>query len=181
MSLREKIEQNPTAAAIGAVVVLVIAIAVIALQSGLLGGSRGTGVREAYFLDTGTKQIFRGGISEQAPIKAPSGKEGVRAFIYTCGECADDYAGLDEAGVQGADAFIGYTQRLDPKAKKMLEKAKAAGQDLMMVEMQLSQNGYQYSDAKATKWVSQNSRAGMGVVQSVQSKCPDGAKMCIAR
>ena len=183
MGLREKIDQNPNGAAIVAVAVLVVAGLVIALQMGIFGGGSGArGTGKAYFLDTGSGNIYRGPISEVAPVKAPSGKDGVRAYIYSCSECSDDYSEMNADAIKSAGAFIAYTERLHPKMKAKLVKAKASGADPMMLEMQIMQTGMQYGNATATKWIGANSPAGYQVISQATQQCGgERAKQCIPK
>ncbi|QDU34214.1 hypothetical protein KS4_22790 [Poriferisphaera corsica] len=182
MGLREKIDQNPNGAAIVAVAVLVVAGLVIAMQMGIFGGAASGGTREAYFLDTGSGMIYRAGAGEMAPIKAPSGKDGVRAYIYSCNECADDYAELNADTIKTEGAFLAYTERLHPKMKAKLEKARASGADPMMIEMQIMQGGMQYGNVTATKWVGANSPGGYQVVSQATQQCAgERAKQCVPR
>ena len=97
--------RNPVVAVV-AVVVLIVALFIILRQFGT--GTRGN-PSDAFWYDVEKKTLFphEGVIS---PIEAPSGGQGVRAFVYACKSCDDDN-----------DRFIGYLQRYTEEGKQYLE------------------------------------------------------------
>lgn len=70
----------------GVVVVIVAIAGFILIRSN--GGSEALG---SWYYDLGTGELFVGPDSAIAPIEAESGvNQGVRAYIYTCGDCSSE-------------------------------------------------------------------------------------------
>ena len=113
--------KNPVVAAV-AVIVLVVALYIILRQVGL--GGRGN-PSDAFWYDVDKGVLFphEGATS---PIEAPSGGEGVRAYVFACTSCDDD-----------SDRFIGYMERYTPEGKRILaeEEAKAPTERNPMARM----------------------------------------------
>lgn len=87
MSVRDWLNNNSTVVTAAAICVLVVALGVMLLTQ------RGPGpgaLRDAYFWDLETQEPFVASITEVPPIEAPSGGRGVRAYLYTCGECTPE-------------------------------------------------------------------------------------------
>jgi transcription elongation factor Elf1 len=85
MSLRDRINENPTG-------VIAVAIVLLAGASGLyqwLG--RSPNVRGGVqYKDTVTGELFLGPADETPPITSPAGNEAVVVYMYGCGGCGDD-------------------------------------------------------------------------------------------
>lgn len=90
--------QDPKIGGTVAAVLLITAVTLILTQK---GDSRGFVVTGAYYYDLNTKKLFDGPREELLPIDAPSGplqaaepadigkKAGVKAYVYSCGECKE--------------------------------------------------------------------------------------------
>ncbi len=77
--------KNPVVAII-AVIILIVAIVLIAKNmSGDSGGVQRSG--DGFWYDTGSKKLFGASSIEMPPIKAPSGSEGVLAYVFAKGSC----------------------------------------------------------------------------------------------
>jgi len=91
MSIRDKLNNSPAAATIGAIVLLVLCLGLVIY---MFGGGAATDVERTYYLDTNTGEIFTSEDS-QKPTEAPSGPNdegapaGYRANIYGCNSCGD--------------------------------------------------------------------------------------------
>lgn len=89
MSIREYLNNRAGLATGGAIVILLVTLGVIALQ--MRGPS--TPGTDVYFWDVEENEAFAA-TNQPSPMTAPSGNEGVRAYLYTCGECtADEWFG----------------------------------------------------------------------------------------
>jgi len=74
---------------------LAIGLILVAAVIFVIGRVRRPGhaiVGEMYY-DLGSRELFVGPSDVLAPIEAPSGGEGVRAFVFACGQCADPFKG----------------------------------------------------------------------------------------
>ena len=106
--------KNPVVAAI-AVIVLVVALFFILRQLGL--GTR-SDPAEAFWYDVDKGVLFPH-VGAVSPIEAPSGGEGVRAFVFACNSCDDDN-----------DRFIGYLERYSEEGKGIIEDGVANNDQL---------------------------------------------------
>jgi len=120
MNIRNKLNNNPAAATIGAVVLLVICSGVMLYT--LSGGGR-AGPDSVYFFDAEEGTVFTA-TPERGPIAAPSQGEdpsdpkGFRARLYACGECGD-YDGMTMQEVKDAGGSVVYiTRSRNPDAKQ---------------------------------------------------------------
>lgn len=87
MQIRQWINDNATAMLIVALGLVVVAGGVLYFQ--LFDSGPGS-IRAVYFLDMETQEVFEQPPGTLAPVSAPSGGQGVRAHLYTCGECEPD-------------------------------------------------------------------------------------------
>ena len=106
MNVREWLNNNSNVATSAAIVLLVVALTVLYFQA---GGRGDIGAREVYFMDMDTGEFFTGRLDAIPPIEAPSGGRGVRANLYTCGEC--------EPG-----EWFGYLETYTSQAKRQYEE-----------------------------------------------------------
>jgi len=147
-----------------AVVLLLIGVGLIVVRGG--GDSRTSGgpaPESLYYLDLQSGKLFEGPTDAVASIPAPSGGDGVRAFVYTCGECTE------------AELVVGYVQQLNDKAIK-------ASRDLEGLEEERRQALYgviQQGTFVARKpgagvdpqWMSSGTPGGAEVMQSFRTIC----------
>ena len=108
---RNAMGKNPVVAVI-ALVVLAVALFIIIRTLGGGGGTRGN-PSDAFWYDLQTGKLFphEGAVS---PIEAPSGGQGVRAYVFACKSCDDDN-----------DRFIGYLERYTAEGKRIFEAEQA--------------------------------------------------------
>lgn len=88
----------------GVVIAVVLALAVVLYFVLTADPPRGTprsARTQMWFYDTDTKQLFPGPAKERPPIAAPSGKEGLRAYVFSCGACTED------------EWFVAYLEKYD--------------------------------------------------------------------
>lgn len=106
MSMREWLNNNSTLVASVAVVVLVVALGVVFFQQ---RGPGYGGASEVYFWDLEREEPFPHSVDVIPPIEAPSGGRGVRAHLYTCGEC-------------NPAEWFGYLETHTEEAKRIYEE-----------------------------------------------------------
>ncbi len=88
-----------------AALVLIVGIGLIVVRGAGGPDRRGAPAPQSnYFYDLGTGELFTQPVAALPPVTAPSGGEGVRAFVFTCGECTP------------SQLVVGYLQRLNEKA-----------------------------------------------------------------
>lgn len=148
--------KNPVVAVI-AVIVLIVAVVIIFRQLGVGAGGIG-GPKDAYWYDLDTGKLFPHK-AVTPPVKAPSGGEGVRAYVYACTSCDDK-----------SDRFIGFLERYSDEGKKILEEGPTADSGPMYrVEAMEHSEVRREADAE---WVSgANMEEAMALRQEHQTKC----------
>jgi hypothetical protein len=157
--------------------VVAILITVLSMAS-LLWNSRGAGSSQAlrsYYYDLGSEKpegldrLFPGERSAIAPIASPSGKQGengelmgVRAMVYSCGECTDR-----------SSLFIGYLETLTPPARLAMEKLReAAGGPPNLQMMATAESGTLVRSLEGKdQWYPRRSPEGMTIVNAARSHC----------
>lgn len=107
MSVRQWLNDNPQVTVAVTLVVVVGALMVMAIQ---FRGAGTSAAREVYFWDVQADEAYVAPEDAVPPIEAPSGGEGVRAHLYTCGECV-------------AEQWFGYLETYTPEARRQYETA----------------------------------------------------------
>lgn len=163
MALRETLNRNPWIAVVVAIAIL--AGALIVLSQTIAGGGSGPVTGAGYWFDTGSGELFTAPATSNlhgyvAPIEAPSGSTGVRAFVSACGSCDNEseriitYQSLTEAGI----ALAAKTE-IDFKTGEQL-----------MAESIVS------ADAKT--WVPLDSQDGRRIVNRAAEQCGETKTTC---
>lgn len=153
MSLREWVNNNSMVGTILAVVVLAVALGVVALQ--FRGPGPGTET-QVYFWDMETGELFAGGANEAPPIEAPSGGEGVRAHLFSCGACTPE-------------EWFGYLERHTEEARR-LQEDRTVRPDDPDVRAFLQEN-HLIRELGEDRWVSMTSSAGQRIQREVRERC----------
>ena len=138
--------RNPVVALI-AVIILIVAIIMIAKNMSGGGGGVGASETRVFWYDTGTNKLF-GAPPNISPIEAPSGSNGVSAFVFASGSC-------DNAG----DRFIAYLEMFPNKDAIMA----AQGFERMPLMEEALVRGVDDED-----WVLKNSLEGAEVMAGGQ-------------
>ena len=121
---------------------------------------RAARVVDVYFMDTADGSLFVGKSDELPPIVAPSGKDGVRAFVFACGDCGDESA-----------RFTGWLETYTPEAKKAIETP-AEGPEGGMDNYEIVETGHLVASPTSNgQWFMANSENGMKLMDTVQAKC----------
>lgn len=174
MRLREKSEKKTSLVPIVAATLFVIALGFVIMYA--MRGSNRAEYSGAYFYDMGSGTIFANSNSEPPPIPAPSGPYqgefgGVRAYIYTCGECVD-YHGMTVDEVKAEGGIIAWLETFNPEVKqKLVDGRIAGGADVIANELLVK--GVNESD-----WVPAISPSGIRL-RDTNGLCSDGqSKPC---
>lgn len=150
---------------------LVIAAVALLVGVGLIvarGGGpdrRGVPGPEAHFyydLDTG--ELFTESVTRTPPITAPSGGEGVRAFVFTCGQCAS------------SQLVIGYLQKLSGQAIEATDQLTNVDEDKRHPLYAQIQGGTFVAVApeagQPPRWLPAVSPESKAIIQSYLTICP---------
>ncbi|MFG0249180.1 MAG: hypothetical protein ACF8OB_09865 [Phycisphaeraceae bacterium JB051] len=157
MNLREWMNQNSAVVTIIAVVLLLVSLGVIIMT---LTPQRAARVVDVYFMDTSDGALFIDKSDQLPPIVAPSGKDGVRAFVFSCGDCGDE-----------SSRFIGWLETYTPEAKKAIETP-AEGPEGGMDNYEVVENGHLVAAPNSNgQWVMANSEPGFKIMDNVQTNC----------
>lgn len=176
MKLREFMNNNPAIVTVGAVVVLVVALGI--LFSSMGGGGSGQTIRELYFYDLNTNELFVGDAQQYPPIEAPSGpmdgghNAGVRAVVFGCGDCSE------------SNRYIAWLETYTMDVKQKLETPRQPGEnydpameaDMMM----MMEDGHLVRSPDGGDWYPYNSPEAQQIFVAAQEKCQDGRpKQCL--
>lgn len=112
--LREAIHRNP------AVVIVAVVILIASLWWHVLEPITGNGARRAFYFDLETSRLFTQRTGLLAPIKAPSGGDGVLAIVMSCGSCDD-----------ASQRYIGWIEKYSDAFKQNEAAQRHRDPDLM--------------------------------------------------
>ncbi|MEX0777734.1 MAG: hypothetical protein WD042_18680 [Phycisphaeraceae bacterium] len=157
--MRDWVNNNSAVVTVGAVVLLLISLAVIVYSTKSSSGVRNYKI---YFYDLNSGQLFAEESTKLPPIDTPTGKDnGVWAFVYGCGDCSE------------ANRFIGYLQKLTPEMKEAQLKAQSGETGEMMppYEGDMDQ-GTLIRLKDSGEWVPMYSEEGQKIMTSIEGKCP---------
>jgi len=136
---------------------------------------------DVWYYDLNTGELFPEKSNRIPPVETPSGPvgsqdmpAGVRAYVFSCGECTRD------------EMYIGWLEMFTKEAKEKIEATRQGGEDgeyvpddmMMMEEMmweegQLIQAGKTLDVEEELKsgWVSQNSDPAFMIMEVAQGRC----------
>lgn len=157
--VREWVNRNSAIVTIGAVVVLILSLGTIILSQ---GGRAPVRPVDVYYYDVGTGDLFQEKNTLIPPISAPSGKPGVRAYVFACGDCGDD-----------SKRFIGWLEMYTPDAKRIMTSPPTEAENMDAFEVM--ERGHLISVPGNNEWVSMSSEEGFEIMDSIQNKCGEGA------
>jgi hypothetical protein len=174
MGLRESINQN--SAVVTIITLLILIACVVFIVRGLWGG-RTAKAGDVYYYDLNTGKLFFSAASMEELIEAPSGAgpdgkpAGVRAYIISCGKCAN-YDGMSADEVEQAGGFLAYLH-YTPKPPPMAEGPAGMGPAL---------HGLPDAQLRAVaggSWVSASSPEGDRLIAAVKEHCAGGGDVSI--
>lgn len=144
MGVREWLNNNP-GAAVGSVTALLLVALVVLFWS--WGGSSQRAA--AYYWDLEDGVVFTARPGQEPPIEAPSGGPGVRAQLYTCGECTPaEWFGVLETR---PDASLGLAEA-DEEAGRLIRALRGG-------------------EVRGSGWVAFDSPEGEAILSSVYEQC----------
>lgn len=167
MSLREWMNSNAGPALIGAGVLLAFGLGLILWH----GVGSGTGVLgdQAYYHDPTSDAFFVADRQALPPITTPAGGEdGLRAHIYSCGECPPDIEGVSMRELEETGAFVNHLERYTIEAKSALEdEASLSPGEADVLRVQ----GRELQPAGDAQWVPGESPTAMAIEEAADERC----------
>lgn len=156
--------KNPVVAVV-AVIIIVVAV-ILMLRSGSGAGTGGAGATAVPWYDTGTSKLYgQTELSAIPPVKAPSGEEGVRAFVFSCTNCSDK-----------SSQFIAYLEKYAPEARAEYEKLRSSED---MPARAAAQQNTMVRGEDDTEWVERMTDEGQAIIFSAADQCaPSPAQPC---
>lgn len=157
MKMLDRLQEKPAVTV--AVLLALIAVCwgyIILRASGtsILGGNR------VYFLDLQTADLFDAPANSKSPMTAPSGGEGVRAYVFACGSCAD-----------ASQRFVAYVEKFSEQAAAELKRPTAER------NMEVYEKGHLVAAAPVQgiqpQWLSIDHRGASQVTESPWQRCDD--------
>jgi len=107
-----------------------------------------------YFYDLQDKKLYNEKSGVEAPVKAPSGGEGVLAAVYACGSCDNE-----------ADHFIAYLSRNSDTYMAALASREP-------IPAEVSRQGTLVRATNGSEWFPAPSPQGMQLTESLRTRCP---------
>lgn len=172
MGIREKINKDPKIGAVVVAAVLGLAVVLYFVMSSSDDKPRPMQT-QSYYYDVDSKKLFAAPSNQNAPIKAPSGGEGVIAWVYSCdGDCSDP-----------AKLKVGSLVKFTDEAKAAMDRANEEfkkNSDWKMPEedRRLSVDGKVISAPDPIEWIPIKTKEGTDIRQLAPMKvCPNGPKV----
>lgn len=137
-----------------------IAIAAAILVIALFFLTRGGNVpvrnmHHGYFYDLQTSEVYHYTGSNVAPVTAPSGGVGVRAWVFSCESCENTES-----------HFVGYLQKYTEQAKTVLDAGRQPEGDIEAMML------LRLPEGDESSWVTRNSAQGQQIRDAVVTHCP---------
>ena len=142
--------KNPVVAVIA---VIVLIVAVVLIVKNMSGGGPKVQVGDVFWYDTGDKKLYPAPQTELPPMTAPSGQEGVMAYVFTEGSCdnanerfigflekhPDKEAFKQAGGLEGRIALLERRLVRRPEDAEWIAAGTPEGQELTNMIMQYKQ------------------------------------------
>lgn len=157
MSVRDLVQDRRWGVAV-AVLLLLIAVSLLATRS----RRTVTGGTQRWFYDVQTGELFVYAGAEPAPVTAPSGGEGVQAFVFACGECTE------------SNRRIGYLEKYTPEGLAYLKNSP-------LDEEGAADPGYlvgHITEDGSILWVKSGSAQGRMITEQYRGRCQEKPKIC---
>lgn len=180
-AIRAWLNRHPVAGAGLATTLLAVCLVYFVLNATATMG----GPSKCYYFDLASGRLFTAPSGQLLPIASPSSDAavtsdlpsgGVRAYVFTCGDCGDRKS-----------RFIGYLQTHNPRTLERMSRGGHGGHStstaLKLLYLQESADGLLIrafnSDANQAEgdWVPERSPQGASVYQSVSMRCGDGGRI----
>lgn len=116
-----------------------------------------------WYFDLNSGELVTADSKELPPITLDSGHLAVLAYVYACGECANE-----------SNRFIGYLERYTDSFKEDVRAGRPPGQgDAMEARMAAVEVAAAPRDGESPQWVAMMSPAASHI-RNVGQRCPDG-------
>ena len=150
MNLRDWLNQNSALATVVAVIVLIFALGAIVWQNKKPSHKI---TKYQWYYDTGSGKLFPDAFGKLAPIKAPSGEDGVTAFAFWCDGCDSEPEILYLTRYTEESKAMMLEQR-ELMRKRAEEMGKKLGNVPMMDPMMMRMGGQETASVDdPTDWV----------------------------
>ncbi len=176
MGLRDTLNNNSAVVTVGAVAILVMALGILFYsQSGGTSG-RVNVPQERYFYDLKDKTLYKVSMDTISPSPAPSGGEGVEAFVMTCEDSCGgkDLSGMTAEQVAEQGFFIAYLERMSDRTRRQIEQAreKNPGSPAAMMGMEMMMDN-QFRTVSDERWIPQSNPRFRQLQESLMARCPN--------
>jgi len=151
-----RISGNPRAAIGVALIILAGSLGVILK---LVVPHSQAGPVDAYFYDVGSGELFTASNGNVPPIEAPSGKEGVKAHVFSCGDCGDP-----------DQRFIAYLEKYTAEYKQKLREEQ-------LVPASLQGESLLRGSPGGRQWYQAASRGSVRMMAAVRDRCGKQGKL----
>ncbi len=156
------------------IIVVALGAAIIRIAFWLAGGSAAV-AGQVYFYDLSTGELFAASPSRLPPIAAPSDTggnlQGVRAYVYACGDCSDSQP-----------REIGYLMMYTSQYALAIEKL-GRGETLTAEETGYTVDPQTHTLVRRVddeRWSTLASREGQRIMQSANTiVCPDDIQLVL--
>ncbi|MDP6152609.1 MAG: hypothetical protein QF785_04470 [Phycisphaeraceae bacterium] len=183
--LRDWINQNSSVVTVSSIAILIICLGILFKQFVSPHGPRGPRITSVWYYDLNTKTIFASGSTATPPIVTDSGplsedmaEAGVRAYIFSCGECPDDLTGKAAEELESDDAFIGWLEKYSPEAKAEMEKPlkdrDKAVPPVAFEFLMIWEEGHYIQEVGDEQWYLAMSAEGIETMHSLREACTHG-------
>jgi len=131
------------------------------------GNSGSTRNEQAYYMDAQTLDLFAADVLP-APIASPTGGEGVRAYVFTCGACdVDQWA-------------VAYVEKFTPDARAAMLEPTAVERsreesEALVQRMEEGRLVAGVGAGESMQWEKASSAAGIAIRQRATQRCDDGS------
>ena len=158
MGIRQWASRSPQQATVVAIVLLIVALGSLAWQF------RGPGAPDSsvYYWDLETDEHFVAP-AQTPPVEAPSGGEGVRAILYSCGECTPN-------------EWFGYLQTHTPEYARAMEDPELFEQMDPAEQQRFAAQGRLVRPLDGAEWLIKGSREGQLLEDQMYERCGPGER-----
>jgi len=149
---------------VGVVIVIVVLGIVGYVMFSRSSTSVEPGSRFYYDVSSGEMVTFKAN-EPLPPVTLPSGKEGVLAHVYACGDCS-------------SEQFVGYLQKFTDEYKQIVTRVIDPSQSTdPVVRPMTGELVAANPDAGGQpKWIEMNSEAGTQIIRAVRERCAQGQR-----
>lgn len=154
MNWRETVRRIPPMA-IAAVVMAAVGVLLIRAN---LPDRNATYFTDVWFYDLDARSLYARPAGTPTPEIAPSGGQGVRAYVFSCGKCSS------------SEQFIGYLQSFTREQQQLLERRDAADDAALSPEPMVALLPAE-SGGGGPQWVYSGSRQGAAITRDPNNQC----------